>query len=645
MNPGLGERIIEWLRKHTPEAFAEFWRDPRNLIWNKPIAQAVQAELHKKVWYQGIVAKAVAGTLRPEDVESAVNAALADPSLSSAPIRNIYTLGIVLFTALGASSVAMTHAGYRANRLMRAGRLDPMSIATARYRQGIDYDTSTRMLHELGLEDSSIRALWSLVQRYLDPADAVSLWLRGELGGDTIEARLDKLGYNAADIGNIKKLSHLIPGPADLVRMAVREAWRDDVATRWGYDEDFVEEFGAWMAKQGMGGDWPKYYWRAHWELPSITLAMEMLHRTEFSEDDFADLLRIADIPRGYRDLIKQIAYLTYTRVDTRRMHATGVLDRAAVKRSYLDQGYNEERAEHMTEFTILYNEGADKELAKSDLLDGYRKGLLTYSKALGYLIALGYRKGNAEFYLAREDWKAEEERMDDVISTIKANYVSGLWNRPKVWEATGRHNVPEPRVRKLLSLWSIERERRVTRPSVAKLEDFYLIGSITERMYREEMRYHGYVHDYIDWYVDDIETRQREALEKLKIREQKEALARKKFPSKSELRVWLTNGIIQEPEYRGILEERGYSTDFIDNYLTQIMTEEAETRMRETLEELEERLVAIRHPTKVDLAAFLAAELIDGWYMTTELVWQGFHPDVAEYYTILAMRALEEEE
>ncbi|GAH24689.1 unnamed protein product, partial [marine sediment metagenome] len=79
-----------------------------------------------------------------------------------------------------------------------------------------------------------------------------------------------------------------------------------------------------------------------------------------------------------------------YTRVDVRRMYKTGTLDRAAVKTSYLDLGYDEEKAENMTKFAIAEGVSAEKELTKADILDGYKRTLFNEAEAFTMLLDLG---------------------------------------------------------------------------------------------------------------------------------------------------------------------------------------------------------------------------------------------------------------
>jgi len=154
----------------------------------------------------------------------------------------------------------------------------------------------------------------------------------------------------------VKKLRWILPPLQDVIRMGVREAWRDDVAAKYGYDEDTPPALAETAPKLGVDPDWMKRYWRAHWELPAITMVLEMLHRTAetgITPADVEEFLRVQDVPKYWRDKIRAVSYAPYTRVDVRRMYKTRVLDQNGVLNAYRALGYDEVRAKNLTEFTV----------------------------------------------------------------------------------------------------------------------------------------------------------------------------------------------------------------------------------------------------------------------------------------------------
>ena len=272
-------------------------------------------------------------------------------------------------------------------------------------------------LKDRGWSDDFIASMEKAHRRYTEAGDSLALLRRGEIDEAGFFERLAQIGFDARSMVDLKALKDLIPSPPDLVRMALREAFRDDVAAQWAYDEDFPAPFADWMEKQGFTREWAKYYWRAHWVLPSTMQGFEMRHRDVINDAELEQLLRISDIPRKWRENLTKIAYRPLTRVDVRRMHDMGVLDEVEVKRAYKDLGYDEPNATRMMDFTIAYNDRtADsdveefKDLTRSVVVQAYKKGLLTYDQAETRLMALEYNTQTIKLLLDLADWQQDVE-------------------------------------------------------------------------------------------------------------------------------------------------------------------------------------------------------------------------------------------
>lgn len=276
-------------------------------------------------------------------------------------------------------------------------------------------------LKDRGWSSSLIEAMEKAHRQYTDTGAVLALYRRGELDQAGFFDKLALLGFAPEAMVDLEKLAALIPGPSDLVRMGVREAWHDDIAAKWGYDQDFPPEFATWMEKQGFGGDWAKRYWRAHWVLPGIVQGFEMRHRDVIDDQELQELLRISDIPSEWRKRLTEVSYRPLTRVDVRRMHDMGVLTDADVKRSYLDLGYNEQNADLMTEFTKRYNDKTGsgdateyKDLTRSVVIQAYRKAILTRDQAETRLMGLDYATEEIQVLLELADWTQEIEDAPD---------------------------------------------------------------------------------------------------------------------------------------------------------------------------------------------------------------------------------------
>lgn len=300
---------------------------------------------------------------------------------------------------------------------------------------------------ELGLHGFSPERITSLIEasRPLpSPGVVQEAFLRGTLSETEHDKYLLGYGYTDRDIALFKALYHIIPPPNDLIRMAVREAFSPDVASRFGQYEDFPVAFADWAEKQGLSREWAERYWAAHWDLPSPTMGFEMLHRGIIDENELKLLLRALDVMPYWREKLIQLSYVPFTRVDVRRMYQIGILDKDGVYKSYRDIGYDDEKATALTEFTIRYYTPEDKteldeyrELTRSIYVSAYKKSVITREDAKSYLENIGYTSEDAELLLAIADAELYvKDTKEDVLpkrsNTLKITleaYKRGLYN------------------------------------------------------------------------------------------------------------------------------------------------------------------------------------------------------------------------
>jgi len=361
-----------------------------------------------------------------------------------------------------------------------------------------------------------------------------------------------------------------------------------------------------------------------------------MLHRKELTREELETLLRAQDVMPGYRDKLVNIAYRPYTRVDVRRMYGLGVLDEAGVKTSYMDIGFDEEKAEKMTQFTILYASSAQRDLAKTELLRGYTRGVKTAAETLSTLQDIGYSEADALFLLSLEDLKLAQDMKDDQLSAVKANYVEGVWNVPETTAAMGKIGLTAQEEQRLLDTWDIERQRRIARPSTGQVLGFFDKSVITEGEARGELDLKGFSDTYINWYMDHLETVKQDRLERESDADQRRLLTQTKSPSKGEIRVWWIGGYITEQRFREWMGEMGYSEDTIQLYIEQVEAEhERELEMMED-DEIRRRFAVLRYPSKTDLNKFFTAEIIDEETYREELAIQGFTEKAIDRFVLL---------
>ena len=327
------------------------------------------------------------------------------------------------------------------------------------------------------------------------------LWLRKAIDDDTMFMRMRELGYTDTRIKEIIQSWSIIPGPQDLLTMVAHEAFEPDAIELMGLGDEFPVAQVEWLQKQGLSEDWAKRYWYAHWEQPSVQMGYEMLHRGVIGQKELDMLYKTVEIPPFWRDKLTKIAYQPYSRVDVRRMHKLGVVNDQELLQSYMDLGYDEEKAEKMALFTVRYNQGAEKLVTKGQILEGFRDKFITEKDAVEMLVEIGYGEDLAQYTVTLEQYKEEKAYVDMMITNIQDRYENNLIDATTARDRLGKLNLPAIKTDLLMDRWGINKFEDKKVPSKTDLDKMYKAKVIDESEWRAEMQVLAYSQKYINWY------------------------------------------------------------------------------------------------------------------------------------------------
>ncbi len=480
---GIGERIREWFRA----------------VFDPPIA-ALQAAVGP------IISDILDAPDLPEKYKKPLRNLTGTEPITLIMVLGAIAMALVVGTVMGIYQPVQKVIAQWVDSAIESARADPSSAWSMTWRTPEHAAELMRHMKQGGWNETILEAWKETVRPRVDPGSLFRHMYRTGASPAEVTAELTRRGYTSDDIAKMQALAQIIPGPSDLVSMAVREAWRDDVAAEWGYDADFPAPFAEWMQKQGDVDNWAQKYWRAHWTLPGLSTVLDILYRVpEFTKEDLDTYLRISDIPATWRNYVSRTAYRPLTRVDVRRMYGMGVLDRDAVKRSYLDLGYDETNAEHMTEFTVRFETEEDRAATKTDILSFYKVGALTADEAVDWLQAIGYPADLAAYLITREQMKVEQARQDQQTKHIRNLYIHGEITVTDASSRLASIGVPAGEITQLLDEWQIARDAKVERPSRATLDKLFRQDVIAEAEYTDGLDALGYQPRYVGWYLSSI--------------------------------------------------------------------------------------------------------------------------------------------
>ena len=345
-----------------------------------------------------------------------------------------------------------SHIRRAAAKVFRGTLLPPETVITC-YRRGIIKDTKAWRLVKTKDGLSPKRPIV-----FFDEELAKKLEERGGVveefvitAEEQVKEYLAQWGYSDEDIERLLKVTEAYPSVDDIIRFGVRESFRDDVAMKYGYDEDNPAELpaskefmGKFLKGVGMTPEMFKLWWRAHWTLPSPTQAFEMLQRLhpdqlKFKEKDLEklglkkedvqttveevkDLLKTADIPVFWRNRFLPISYLPITRVDIRRFEELGLMTPEELEYRYRELGYSPEDAKKLVTFTLVYNRRDEWKKAITD-------GTMTVEQLKQELRKLGVDESAIDRWVKIIVPAAKREKLSEERKLTKTEIIKGVKN------------------------------------------------------------------------------------------------------------------------------------------------------------------------------------------------------------------------
>ena len=407
-------------------------------------------------------------------------------------------------------------------------------------------------LKKHGFDETQIDNIVLSYYKTIDEGTLQMLYLRNHINESTLYERMRELGYTDQRTQEIVQTWELIPGPQDLFMMVAKEAFEPDIYRRLGLDQEFPSEQIEWLEKQGINRGWAEKYWIAHWDQPSIGQGFEMLHRGVITREELDLLFRAVEIPNFWRDKLTQIAYNPYTRVDVRRMHELNILDDSQLIQSYMDLGYDSEKALNMANFTIRFNAEKEVQLTRSAVLSSYNEGLISRTEASDLLQQQDYSADLAEYYLTLEDYNRDKALQKQRIDNTRDEFLLNIIPLATARTRLNQMGLRGETIDVYLETWELDRYKYQTLPSKTELDRFLQKEIIDEGQWRQGMERYGYSFQSIEWYLRDMQNK----LEQSRI-----------MPSRTDLGSWYKKNVLTQVEYFAEMKLLGYSDKYIQLY------------------------------------------------------------------------------
>lgn len=334
--------------------------------------------------------------------------------------------------------------------------------------------------------------------------DIIAYQLRREPELTGLATELQRIGIHPNYTDLYKELSYVIPPVADIITMAVREAFTPEIAAKFGQYQDFPAELETWGLKKGLSKEWTERYWASHWSLPSAGQGFDMLHRGLINMSELNMLLRALDVMPFWREKLTGIAYRRLSRVDIRRMYGVGVLDESGVLEAYLELGYNDRDARRMSDFTVKQILATQSKFTARDIIAAYTKYMITRHETSTLLTTIGVRKENIGFIVSSAEYKREWALTESRVTAIRNLYKREVYDADKARSELLKLDFPAERVNVLMEQWYVDEKDKPPRYwTTAQTLGFIKANLITPERGRAELAAIGYDTEHINVYME----------------------------------------------------------------------------------------------------------------------------------------------
>ncbi len=439
------------------------------------------------------------------------------------------------------------------NADIRPSLPDPSSVLGAAF---IDNSTTKRIrevLAKTGWQEQDINLLFKSAYAVLNEGVIRELFFRGVYDKAKVYKRLRENRFTDQRIEELMQTWQLIPPVSDLITMAVREAFSEELVATLGLDLNFPKSFSEWAQKQGLSEDWAKKYWRAHWRLPSAEMGFEMLHRDVIDDKKLTDLLRALDYSPAWHENLKSITFNVMTRVDVRRLYQLGILNGDEMETKYRHMGYSPEDAKRLRKWTeIEYNQDI-KSYTRGAVIKSYLEGFTTEEQAIDYLTRIGFTRARIEELMAQARYERGVAKRTSRIAALKRLFISGQYGVSEVQSDLSQFGIDDRVINELVDTWRLEQKAGLRLPRAIDLNEWLSQGVVTDDEYKREMARVGYSEFYVNLYFKAAKAKATKA-------PTAPAAPERRLLSKGELDALAKNKAINFAEYVAQMQAIGYS-------------------------------------------------------------------------------------
>ena len=449
---------------------------------------------------------------------------------------------------------------YRFNEMNPTAVPDSRWLPDAAARGVLGEDEYRQAMKFQALDDSWASIMLASAYRTPGFPELQLMYWRGSIDVDQVSRALARQGLLPEFLPPYEDILERIPGPGDLVRMAVREAFQP----RPG-DDEIRSTFIKYMGLQGYVEEAVYWFWRAHWVLPSVGQVFDMYHRGIKMPMSVTDYLKWADYAPEWRVPLEELSWDLPGRIDARWMFRWGLITVDELQDLLVARGLDPRWAGRVAQATAKNQWLTEINRLRDNAKRRFVKGYDLEEHLRANLEGLGYPPDWVEFHVRDATEDAEMELKDDMVYALQDGYIKDLVTDDAL-EISLKAIIVRPRAAQMeMERMYIRKYRKPSTPTPEKvrivplstLKRAFRDGLISEADFRAELEARDYGPVDIGMLV---------ALELATIAEEMvEMPAKVKVATLGTLRMAFREGVITEGELISELEARDYAADDVE--------------------------------------------------------------------------------
>lgn len=298
--------------------------------------------------------------------------------------------------------------------------LDPAQQLSLWLRGEITDGELEAALRKHGLNSENIRHLQALISPRLTPELAIRAQFRQIMSSEKTIRDLKEQGWRDEDINTLFELTYVLPTPQEATSWMAHEAFEEDMVSKYGLDDEFGGINLELFERIGITAEQARYRWRDHWQHASWVQMVEMLHRGLVTEADVYDWFRVVEIVPHWREPLIQTAYTWPTRVDVRRWWDMRTIDESRLRELYSGMGYRGTNLDDYVLWTKVYTEFPT-------LMARWRNGWITEDEVRQRLVAIGMPADRVEEMIQEKVKPEESARIEEGKALTKSEVYKGV--------------------------------------------------------------------------------------------------------------------------------------------------------------------------------------------------------------------------